>query len=343
MSSYTADRAVDGNTGNLFFEDNSCSHTADGKNEAWWQVNLLQLSNIKKVSIFYRRNYTERFWGFHLFVSNTSDWSSGYLCYNHKGPDLPDEIQNVSCPTIGQFVTIATFRNKTSPAERRLESTAYLELCEVQVYGCPYGRYGKDCSKYCSEDCRQVNCDADSGKCIPRCEDGLKGVKCKEYCDYGSFGSGCRGRCYCMQGTCDPVSGICPTGGCQGGWNGKSCNKACASFTYGPDCKFTCHCKNSTCDRFTGKCLYGCEEGWVGPNCNQECMKISNDHPRKAVITCLIIVAVSLLVINILSCAIYYRKKMSDCRGGRVSYNVHVSNPAYDINEKSEDITGIHG
>ncbi|KAJ8305757.1 hypothetical protein KUTeg_016302 [Tegillarca granosa] len=263
MSSYTADRAVDGNTGNLFFEDNSCSHTAHGKNEAWWQVNLLQLSNIKKVSIFYRRNYTERFWGFHLFVSNTSDWSSGYLCYNHKGPDLPDEIQNVSCPTID--------------------------------------------------------------------------------CDYGSFGSGCRGRCYCMQGTCDPVSGICPTGGCQGGWNGKSCNKACASFTYGPDCKFTCHCKNSTCDRFTGKCLYGCEEGWVGPNCNQECMKISNDHPRKAVITCLIIVAVSLLVINILSCAIYYRKKMSDCRGGRVSYNVHVSNPAYDINEKSEDITGIHG
>ena len=34
-------------------------------------------------------------------------------------------------------------------------------------------------------------------------------------CEPGRFGDGCIGSCYCSQGGCDAVTGVCRSGGCQ--------------------------------------------------------------------------------------------------------------------------------
>ena len=38
------------------------------------------------------------------------------------------------------------------------------------------------------------------------------------------FGEDCTSRCYCKQGTCNNVDGVCQTPGCISGYEGASCD-----------------------------------------------------------------------------------------------------------------------
>lgn len=44
-----------------------------------------------------------RFAGFSLYVSNTTDLHSGYLCYK-DGPELPPLDFNITCLTNGHYI-----------------------------------------------------------------------------------------------------------------------------------------------------------------------------------------------------------------------------------------------
>ncbi|KAJ8305300.1 hypothetical protein KUTeg_015845 [Tegillarca granosa] len=118
-----------------------------------------------------------RLLGYYLFVSNSSDWTTGEICYQHEGPRIPSTFQNITCSVTGRYVTLYNFRNQTHVGWG-YESEAYLELCEVEVYGCPKGFYGLTCDLVCSENCISSICNPDSAECALGCIDGWAGSYC---------------------------------------------------------------------------------------------------------------------------------------------------------------------
>ncbi len=64
-------------------------------------------------------------------------------------------------------------------------------------------------------------------------------------CPWGKFWnqtvSDCTEECHCVDGngTCDPLTGICPSG-CAYGWTGEHCNQ-CADFFSGDECEGKSH------------------------------------------------------------------------------------------------------
>ncbi|XP_021357541.1 fucolectin-3-like [Mizuhopecten yessoensis] len=142
-----ANKAVDGIIGKdvLAHGGGSCSSTnPNGSSEAWWMVDLQQISRIKTINITYRQLYPFRLSGFYLYVSNTTAvdnlQNTGHLCYHDdtKNPDFPSVNQSRSCPVDGIYVI---FYNRR-PAENGPKSDSHysttdavVELCEVEVFG----------------------------------------------------------------------------------------------------------------------------------------------------------------------------------------------------------------
>ncbi|XP_060082179.1 receptor-type tyrosine-protein phosphatase mu-like [Ylistrum balloti] len=93
-------------------------------------------------------------------------------------------------------------------------------------------------------------------------------------CGYGSFGVGCKHTCNCLNDTCYPENGTCPTGRCQRGWNGTACDQPCGDPTFGHNCEETCHCRLGSCDSVNGTCSSeGCDPGWQTESCSKVCDK----------------------------------------------------------------------
>ncbi|XP_069105861.1 uncharacterized protein [Argopecten irradians] len=239
LSTWTADKAVDGVIGKDV-TDGSCSSTVDhGYNLAWWSVNLEETSRIKTINVTYREQYPFRLSGFYLYVSNSSakysQPSSWHLCYHDDimDPDiLPSINQLRPCTVDGRYVI---FYNKR-PADNGPKNHQYystydvnVELCEVQVYGCPVNTFGPTCST----------------------------------------------TCHCGVGGCDPDTGLCDVTGCQPGWKGPSCSTGCGTGMFGENCWKKCHCAVPGCDRFSGTCgQAGCAVGYQGNACDQEYLNI---------------------------------------------------------------------
>ena len=76
-----------------------------------------------------------RFAGYSLYISNSSITKiDDYLCYHHKGPQLPSELQNVNCDHLGQYVIIYIERNETTDYNPPgYSNESMLELCDVEV------------------------------------------------------------------------------------------------------------------------------------------------------------------------------------------------------------------
>ncbi|XP_060081732.1 multiple epidermal growth factor-like domains protein 10, partial [Ylistrum balloti] len=208
IAEYSADRAVDGVLG-VDVSDGHCSHTGSGHQQAWWKVDLGQIYRIQTINITYRRSQTARLKGYSLYVTNNtamtqSDGSIneqlGYLCYHDADSRTPTYNQSRQCHVDGRYVV---FYN------HRTYGDAYIELCGVQVYGCPTGRFGFNCSDTCH--CQTGGCNPDTGQCnVTGCQAGWMGLSCSL-------------RCHCNLGrACDIDTGAC-SGGCQSGWSGRSC------------------------------------------------------------------------------------------------------------------------
>lgn len=71
--------------------------------------------------------------GFAVYVSDTRDWKSGALCYEH---DINERVENnvsIDCFTTGRYVTIHNSRNGSFHST--LSSFAYINICELNITG----------------------------------------------------------------------------------------------------------------------------------------------------------------------------------------------------------------
>ncbi|XP_069128409.1 cell death abnormality protein 1-like, partial [Argopecten irradians] len=235
-------KAVDGCTSQRIASD-CCAHTDGGHKEVWWQVDLRQQSVIERVKIIYRNEdlTLTRLGGFEIYLSDTSDWRSGERCYkdNTASLELMSATQDVACVGVGQYVTL--YNNRTVKTRSWYYHDAVFELCEVYVFGCPYGKFGNG---HCNDDCLNCNiCLPTSGECY--CYDGYYGPTCTP-CPTG-----------CSTNTCDQTSGNCNQ--CDVGFYSYHCDQNCPS-----------NCKNNVCNKVNGQCAE-CDFGFFGNHCDQQC------------------------------------------------------------------------
>ncbi|XP_062577033.1 uncharacterized protein LOC134238932 isoform X2 [Saccostrea cucullata] len=216
--------------------------------------------------------FTTRFPGFYLYVSNSTDKLQGYLCFHDKNyttTTIPAVI-NISCPVHGQYVI---YYNERPVKDNRtgLSTNAFVELCEVEVYGCSVPRrYGPSCSKPCPTNCDEY-CHIESGDCL-QCKPGYKGPRCEQKCTSGFFGVQCEEICgNCLNfNRCHHINGTCLSG-CEKGYEGHYCNTTCREGYFGEDCVSKCNETCKGCNRTNGLCDSGCQPGWEGDYCHEAC------------------------------------------------------------------------
>ncbi|XP_056008312.1 receptor-type tyrosine-protein phosphatase epsilon-like [Ostrea edulis] len=283
FGSYNASLTIDGKPTLLSMSSGSCSHTGGGRRSAWLQINLRRVYNIKTIKFWYRNDRgsglisTIRLHKYLLRYSNGQEWKTCYTDstpYNKPIP-MPSSIE---CHQQTQYISFNT--NSPSPWD---QSQVFLEICEVEVYGCGINQYGENCTE-CVENCARchvvngcVECQSRfTGRDCKECVPGYTGDKCDTPCTSGWYGSDCLFKCSgnCVNNEdCDHVDGAC-VNGCQPGYIGSSCSQICEYGWYGLSCQNQCsgHCfENQTCDNANGRCRDGCAKGWEGSLCFKAC------------------------------------------------------------------------
>ncbi|XP_062618946.1 multiple epidermal growth factor-like domains protein 6 isoform X5 [Saccostrea cucullata] len=258
-----------------------CMHTASGHKEAWLRIDLRKIYNIHSVKFWYRNDSktkgynTGRIQGFNIRLSNTNQTLPQNTCYQDDGKTTLPPIIEKECKGVAQYVWIYT--NKTH------NGGVFLEICEVQVFECESGFYGKNCTHPCGHCAKDGICDHVTGSCPNGdCEPGWKHtpeMRCDQACNDYFYGKNCSNPCgHCVKNsTCDHMTGSCPNGHCQKGWKNrpdKRCNIECNNGTFGEHCMYSCsgHCKGGLpCRKDDGICIEGCEDGWTKDKCDEEC------------------------------------------------------------------------
>ncbi|XP_021354755.1 receptor-type tyrosine-protein phosphatase T-like, partial [Mizuhopecten yessoensis] len=246
VAKWPASAAVDGD---IRQEITYCAHTlAENQLTAWWRVDLGQLMTINYITIYYRAATRDRFAGYKIFVSNTTDWNNGQLCFEDPSTSINEvsDIVSHQCQYVAKYVTIYNSRSTPNTRYDHYSKWAVLELCEVQVFGCPIRMYGQSsCDQPCPGDCYGGNCNAANGSCF--------------YCFPGKYGDKCNKECTtsCKGSICEKDSGICT-----------ECNQT----KHGDFCKQDCprNCNDSKCYQHTGYCK-GCIPGRSGDRCERQC------------------------------------------------------------------------
>uniref|UniRef100_A0A8W8NWE5 Multiple epidermal growth factor-like domains 10 n=1 Tax=Magallana gigas TaxID=29159 RepID=A0A8W8NWE5_MAGGI len=139
----------------------------------------------------------------------------------------------------------------------------------MEVYGCPGGFYGANCSNACPD--TNCYCHLETGTC-QGCKPGYQGYLCKSACGRGYYGVECQQECgHCHDLTkCFHTNGSCLTG-CEAGYHGEACKASCQYGFFGPDCLHECNDTCDGCNRFNGSCDSGCNPGWQGYECQYAC------------------------------------------------------------------------
>ncbi|XP_052696254.1 multiple epidermal growth factor-like domains protein 6 [Crassostrea angulata] len=227
-----------------------CSLTASGQKEAWLTVDLGEEKNIAAIAfvhggsstLFANGNYEcdgneavlrdcshsskqcfsgkrtsltckegDTLAGISVCVSETPDWRTGTLCYQHDIEQPLNNTINLDCVTSGRYVTLFNSRNETYFPD--LSAFAYINICEIHIIGCDIGYYGEKCTK-CPDNCLNGNCHIQIGHCFD-CKDGFKDDRCEKECNKECpctrYGPNCNASCYkhCQHKLCNPINGSC--------------------------------------------------------------------------------------------------------------------------------------
>uniref|UniRef100_K1Q9J7 Tyrosine-protein kinase receptor Tie-1 n=1 Tax=Magallana gigas TaxID=29159 RepID=K1Q9J7_MAGGI len=230
---FDASNAVDGLKSDLRAWLGQCAVSGYRQTATWW-VNLTTIHRIHHITIYFRTEngqwgpsdgLSNRFLGFSVYVSNTTDRLQGTLCYKDDNFTLATipVVFTATCPVYGQYVIYYNERLPGVTYPDYYSDHVASDLCEVEVYGCPITRYfGSNCSLLCPD----VNCQychTETGTCHG-CKPGYKGHRCEMVCEGGTYGAGCKETC----GTCRDVNqcsinnGTCLTG-CDAGSKGDLC------------------------------------------------------------------------------------------------------------------------
>ncbi|XP_067679820.1 uncharacterized protein [Haliotis asinina] len=271
---FPSGRATDGRTGDRGYQ--GCIETK-ASNPNWWRVDLVDITLIRDVTIYFRTDYLPRRNGIQVYLTNTTITPSGHLCYSVTGNRYGTDINNTlsaPCHNRGRYVLLYT----TTANDK--DTQPILDFCEVEVNVCDPGTFGADCENYCH--CKHGVCNYTTGLCPPSgCLAGWKGPNCDVQCvDNVQYGPDCIGTCFARM--CKEAASTCPRdtgrcgGGCKPGWEGDDCTSEC-SGTYGDECSQNCssrHCGtvSYTCDHVTGECDHGCSAGWKDIDCVTECI-----------------------------------------------------------------------
>ncbi|XP_069128642.1 fibropellin-1-like [Argopecten irradians] len=185
-----------------------------------------------------------RFAGYSLYVSNSTNQADGFLCYKDNSASAQDVNINPThqCPSVAQYVIVY---NQVSDLKYDWqENFATLELCEVQVMGCPVGKYGSgNCDHTCSVDCFGGNCNSVSGFCF--------------YCFDGKYGNDCQLTCSAnCNKSCEKDSGQCD---------------ACIAGKTGVSCEDNCAVNCVSCSQSSATDCFECENGKHGTACQLNC------------------------------------------------------------------------
>ncbi|XP_052691459.1 uncharacterized protein LOC128169342 [Crassostrea angulata] len=87
---------------------------------------------------------------------------------------------NIACQVVGRYVIYYNTREGNLTQKPTYSKEAYIELCEVEVFGCPeLGFKGPYCDEPCPNNCQY--CNPKTGECIGACNPGYYGEQCKFY------------------------------------------------------------------------------------------------------------------------------------------------------------------
>ena len=82
-------------------------------------------------------DYTSRFLGFSLYISNTTNKSEGALCFqdiNFNRSTIPD-VFSTKCTEKGQYVIFYNERLPEVNYSADFSTYAFADICEIEVYG----------------------------------------------------------------------------------------------------------------------------------------------------------------------------------------------------------------
>ncbi|XP_065943686.1 uncharacterized protein [Magallana gigas] len=258
--------------------------------------------------------------GFSVHVSDTTDWRSGTLCYQHDIEQPLNNTVNIDCFTSGRYVTFFNSRNQTNIPS--LSKYAYINICDINIEGCDNGFYGENCTK-CSDNCLNGNCQFQIGHCFG-CKDGFKGEMCEKECLQGLYGKACSLQCgKCLnEVSCDHINGTC-LGVCLSGWTGDKCDQKCNPTLFGPNCNLSCseHCANKICNQSNGYCL-ACVEGRTGLLCEDKVSSesqvfgtsVAEENITFTIIGAVVGVFVIVLLALLVVCLLVRRKRRLDTK-----------------------------
>ncbi|XP_078309528.1 uncharacterized protein LOC111106256 [Crassostrea virginica] len=188
------DLAVDGRYSNLSADGGECTVTSlltslfTFRYTDEWRVDLGNVFSIHHIFIQYMTNnepwdenneYTTEFLRFSVYISNTTNKSEGVLCFRdtlYTKATIPNPI-NITCLNHGRYVIY--YNNRIEGNHNQYSTFAYNNLCEVEIYGCPSGTHGENCSLTCPVNCLQGRCNIVTGTCLG-CVAEFTGEYCEE-------------------------------------------------------------------------------------------------------------------------------------------------------------------
>ena len=96
------------------------------------------------IFVFFKDDFRGRFAGFFLYISNSTNKEDGILCYHEMqdGTSSPPMVMSFECIYHGRYVILYNERRNDVTYPSSYSTYAFVEPCEVEVYGKYTSVYG---------------------------------------------------------------------------------------------------------------------------------------------------------------------------------------------------------